>query len=297
MRVRILRRERRRDRPRRLLRGRGRVAGRDVGPPRRGGDRRDLVIGAEELRAGLLDRVQLADEDAAVREERGEVDGRAVDVRSRPGHPVDLRDLLARAFRRIRNRVGLEDARGGERRSVGERVAGAEERVVRRAVLGRIGARRHRVPADAGVGRERLEHPVRAGHAVLHQILVGGHRAGLGVFLHQVRPHPVRCEQHDLLDGPDVIDLFRAGRAGTDCHHYRSRRDCDGHEPKSAKSPCHRSPPPPRSPGRSQTYNPAPPSTMSLRRQAAAGATITADRGARVSVWCPAFRPRARPDR
>ena len=43
-------------------------------------------------------------------------------------------------------------------------------------------------------GGKAWHHAVVAGHAVLHQLLVGRHGAGLGVLLHQVGAHAVRRE-------------------------------------------------------------------------------------------------------
>ena len=79
-----------------------------------------------------------------------------------------------------------------------------------------IGAGGHRVPADAGVRRERRRHAVVAGDAVLHQRLVGRHRAVLGVLLHQVRPHAVGREHDDPLRRAARRPSPTAGRAGTD---------------------------------------------------------------------------------
>ncbi len=228
------------DRPRRLLRRGRRVARRHAGPAGGGGERRcDLIGDAEECRARLLDRVRSADQHAAVREERGEVDCRTVDVRGCAADPVDLRNLLAGTFGGVRDRVGLENACARERRPVRERVARAVEGVVRRAVLRRVRAGGHRVPADARVGREGLEHAVLAGRSSVHQFLVRRHVARLGVLLHQVRPHPVGGEEDDLLDRPHLVVSPGAGRTSTErrdhdhcCHTYQR-----GQSP--ADTPCH----------------------------------------------------------
>ena len=45
-----------------------------------------------------------------------------------------------------------------------------------------------------------------------------GMKPGLGVLLHQIGPHAVRCEEHDLVDRPRVFLLQGAGRAGTQRH-------------------------------------------------------------------------------
>ena len=202
----VLRGEGGRDRPGRLLRRCRRVACGHTGPAGgRDRRRRDLVGHAEEGRAGLLDRIRRANEHAAVREEVREVDGRPGDVRRGAADPVDLCHLLARPLGRVGDRVGLQHAGRRERRAIRECVSGAEEGVVRGAVLGRVGAGGHRVPADAGVGREGLDHPVLSGDSVFHQVLVGGHEAGLRVTLHQVGSHAVRGEHHDAVDGSAVL--------------------------------------------------------------------------------------------
>src|SRR3954453_5866476 len=90
-----------------------------------------------------------------------------------PAPPLDLRDLLAAALGRLGQRLDLQDAaRRRERRGrVAERLAVDVERVVRRAVHGRPGARGQREPAGAGVGR-RLRQQAVPGRvrAVLEQV-------------------------------------------------------------------------------------------------------------------------------
>jgi hypothetical protein len=198
-----------------LLLHRRRVRGRDVRPAGGGVEIDPLVRHPERVRERRLAGQVVVQEDAAVREEVDEVDGRAIDARVGTTDPVDLGDLLAGPFSGGGEGVGLEGAGPGEARPVVEvPFAGAVVGVVGRTVLARPGPGHHRVPADAGVRREGRLHAVEAADAGIHEGLVGRHVAGCGVPLHQVGPHPVRGKEQGAVR--QRVRVAPAGRSGRD---------------------------------------------------------------------------------
>ena len=217
-----------------LLRGAER--GGDVGPAgrrrrRRGGEGR-LVVEArrvieleterpDELRE--VGRRDVVRRHAATREERAEVDGRAVDGAAAAAGPLDLGDLLAAALGRLGKRLGLEHARvegggaAGMGRRLRERVAVLVEGVVGRAVHGRPCAGAEREPAGAGI-RRCLRHQavVRRSRSVLEQLAEAGRHALVGVLLDRLLHQAVGGEEEELVLAP-IIVMARAMRLGCLC--------------------------------------------------------------------------------
>ena len=134
----------------------------------------------------------------------------------------------------------------GERGPVVERVTTAEEGVVRRAVLGRIGAGRHRVPADAGVRRERLEHAVVAGDAGVHQCLVRRHeRLRRRTCSTRSGRMPSDANITVSIGAADGVLLGRRRRRGgcRDCREEQRQQGEDDDRPESVRRTGHRTPP------------------------------------------------------
>ena len=157
------------------------------------------------------------------------------------------------------------------------------EGVVRRAVLAGPRPGRERVPADARVGREALEQAVLALDAVRDELLHRVHRTGGGVLVHEIRPHPVGCKQHDLVCERPLL-LGRGGRASAGCRD-RHQKCCDqrSHCPYGHGPTCHRSSPSPDVSDGATLTRRAPKCKRSPYRH-------RRDTGRRQWATCPSFR-------